>query len=66
MPQHRDLCVNAYPPLPDETLETFVSQKYHWQTLSPAQVFSMALELYKYRQAFKEFKDIHENTDVRL
>lgn len=38
-----------YPLIEDHVLETFVSGKYHWQSLSPQKQKAMAVELLKHR-----------------
>lgn len=39
----------AYRSIDDHLLETFVSQKFHWNSLNHQQQLSMAVELMKHR-----------------
>jgi hypothetical protein len=38
-----------------ELLDTFVSQKYHWKSLSHEQQMSMAIEVIKHRYLEKQY-----------
>ena len=51
----------SYEPLPNNLLDTFVSQKYHWHSLSHEQQMAMAIEVIKHRyleQKYLEFIDM--------
>jgi len=42
-------------PIDDRMLDMFVSQKYHWKSLSPTKQRSMAAELMKHRFLEKQY-----------
>jgi hypothetical protein len=44
-------------PIEREVLDTFISQKYHWHTLTPEQQMSMAVELQKHRFLEKHYME---------
>ena len=51
----------SFEPLTNQVLDTFVSQKYHWNSLSHDQQMSMAIEVIKHRyleQQYLEFIDM--------
>lgn len=37
--------------IPQERLESFINNKYHWKALTPADQMRVAKELYAYRKA---------------
>lgn len=39
----------SFEPIPNQLLSTFVSQKYHWRSLSHDQQMSMAIEVIRHR-----------------
>lgn len=45
----------------DDLLNTYLSQKYHWKTLLPHQVYAMAYELKKRREGI--MADDQEDTE---
>ena len=45
----------SYEQLSKEVLDTFVSQKYHWKSLSHEQQMSMAIEVIKHRYLEKQY-----------
>ena len=47
----------SFEPVEREVLDTFISQKYDWHSLSPDQQMSMAVELQKHRFLEKHYMD---------
>lgn len=45
----------SFEPLTNQVLDTFVSQKYHWNSLSHDQQMSMAIEVIKHRYLEKQY-----------
>lgn len=50
----------------DRELSTFVSQKYHWKTLTPDKVYAMALELQRLRFILAELGKTQERVNREI
>jgi hypothetical protein len=47
----------SFEPVEREVLDTFISQKYHWHSLSPEQQMSMAVEIQRHRFLEKHYME---------
>ncbi len=47
----------SFEPVEREVLDTFISQKYHWHSLSPEQQMSTAVEIQRHRFLQKHYME---------